>query len=192
MIQYSTMINVNELRKGTTFRLEGQPYQVVDYKHTKLGRGTANIRVKIRNLATGSVVEKNFVSGARVEELNTETRELQYLYRDSQAAYFMDQHSFEQFSLAVAVLGSAVDYLKEGSVVKILFAEDQPLSVQLPVAMVFTVNQAPPGVKGDSANAAYKQVVLDNGLTVKVPLFVKQGDRVKIDTRTGAYLERIK
>ena len=186
------MISATELRNGATFRMDGQPYQVLEYKHTKLGRGTANIRVKVRNLATGGVVEKSFISDARVEELATQTRELQYLYKDGENAYFMDPRNFEQFSLPLPILDRQADFLKEGENVRVMFADDQPLSIQLPLAMIFTVTQAPPGVKGDSANASFKQVVLDNGLKTKVPLFVNEGDRVKIDTRTSAYLERIR
>lgn len=186
------MIAITDLRAGRTFKLDSQPFQVVEYKHTKLGRGTANIRLKVRNLRTGKVMEKTFISGAKVEPLATETRELQYLYQDTQGVWFMDPRSFDQFALPLAVLGPKADFLKEGEKVKVLFAENEPLSVELPVALVFEVVQSPPGVKGDSVTASFKQVTLDNGLMVKVPLFVKRGDRVKIDTRTGDYIERVK
>jgi len=186
------MISVTDLRKGTTFKLDNQPYQVVEYKHTKLGRGTANIRVKVRNLRTGGTVTKSFTSGAKVERLDTQIRELQYLYRDQETANFMDSRSFEQFSIPISILAEKADFLQEGETVKVLLVEDQPLAVELPVTMTFEVVQAPPGIKGDSANAAYKQVTLANGLKAKVPLFIKQGDQVKVDTSNGNYLERIK
>ena len=186
------MISVTELRSGRFFRLNGEPCRVVEYKHTKLGRGTANIKVKLRNLRTGKVVEKTFISGAKVEPLEAETKELQYLYKDARDACFMDPRSFEQFSLPLSVLSRKIDFLKEGEKIKVFFCGDKPLLVELPVALVFEVTQAPPGVKGDSATASFKQVTLDNGLVVKVPLFIEKGDRVKIDTRTGHYIERIK
>lgn len=186
------MISVTDLRAGRVFKLDDEPYQVVEYKHTKLGRGPANIRVKARHLRSGNVIEKVFISGAKVEPLETENRELQYLYRDSESVYLMDPHSFEQFSLPLSVLAKKVSFLKEGEKIKVLFVEDKPLSVELPVSLIFQVVQAPPGVKGDSVTSSFKKVTLDNGMVVKVPLFVKKGDRVKIDTRTGSYLERIR
>ena len=186
------MISVTELRSGRFFRLNGEPCRVVEYKHTKLGRGTANIKVKVRNLRTGKVMEKTFISGAKVEPLEAEIKELQYLYKDTRDACFMDPRSFEQFSLPLLVLGLKADFLKEGEKVRVFFSEEKPLSIELPVALVFEVVQAPPGVRGDSATASFKQVTLDNGLVIKAPLFIKKGDQVKIDTRTGDYIERIK
>lgn len=185
------MISVTELRTGTTFKLNGQPYQVVGYKHTKLGRGAANIRVKARNLITGTVVEKNFISGAKVEPIETTIKTLQYLYQDGNNLYFMDPRSFEQFSLDKSILGKKTKFLKEESQVKALFYEGKPLSIELPLSMIFEVIEAPPGVKGDSATASTKPVTLENGLVVQVPLFVEKGNKIKIDTRTGEYVERV-
>jgi len=186
------MIPVTELKTGRFFKLDGQPYQVVEYKHTKLGRGTANIKVKVRHLRTGSLSRKTFISGARVEPLETEIKELQYLYRDAHEAYFMDPRSFEQFSLPLSILGSKVDFFQEGGKVKIFFCQSKPVSVELPVSLTFRVKESPPGVKGNSATTSFKQVVLSNGLTVKAPLFIKKGDIIRIDTRTGDYIERVK
>lgn len=185
------MISVTELRTGTTFKLDGQPYQVVSYKHTKLGRGAANIKVKARNLITGTVVEKNFISGAKVEPIETSIKTLQYLYQDGNNLYFMDPRSFEQFSLDKSILGEKTKFLKEESQVKVLFYEEKPLSIELSLSMIFEVIEAPPGVKGDSATASTKPVVLENSLIVQVPLFIKKGDKIKVDTRTGDYIERV-
>lgn len=188
----SMMMAVTDLRAGRVFGFNSEPYQVVEYKHTKLGRGTANIKVKARNLRTGKIMEKTFISGAKVESLETESRELQYLYQDSEGIHLMNPVTFEQFLLPVSVLGERASFLKEGQKVKVLFAEEKPLSVELPTSLVFRVTESPPGVKGDSATASFKQVTLDNNLVVKVPLFIKKGNSIKIDTKTGSYVERVK
>ncbi len=185
------MISVTELRSGTAFKLDGQPHLVLEYKHSKIARGTANVKVKARNLATGGVVEKTFISGAKVEPIETSVRKLQFLYQDGTGLFFMDPRSFEQFSLEKSVLGGKAKFLKEESLVKILFYEGRPLSVELPKSMAFRVSEAPPGVKGDSATGATKPVTLENGLIVQVPLFIKKGDRVKVDTQSGGYRERV-
>lgn len=186
------MISVTELRTGTTFKLDGQPYQVVGYKHTKLGRGAANIRVKARNLATGMMVEKTFTSGAKVEPIETTIKILQFLYQDENNLYFIDPRSFEQFSMDKSILGEKTKFLKEESQIKVLFYEEKPLSIELPMSMIFEVIDAPPGVKGDSATASTKPVTLSNGLVIQTPLFIKKGNRIKVDTRTKKYMERVK
>ena len=186
------MISVTELRAGRTFRFENEPYQVLEYRHTKLGRGTANIRVKVQNLRSGAIVEKTFISGAKVEPIETEVKFLQYLYQEGDNFYFMEPKTFEQFSLSRAALGPKAKFLQEGKEIKVLFWEKKPLMVELPNSLVFKVIQAPPGVKGNSATASYKPVTLDNHLVVKVPLFIKVGDKIKVDTRTGEYIGRVK
>ena len=185
------MISVTELRSGTTFELEGQPHLVLEYKHTKLARGTANVKIKARNLSTGAVVEKSFISGAKVEPIETMVKELQFLYSDGTSLFFMDPRNFAQFSLDKSVLGEKAEFLQEEILVKVLFYEEKPLSVELPKSMVFKVSEAPPGVKGDSAMGATKPVTLENGLVVQVPLFIKKGDKVKIDTHNGKYRTRM-
>lgn len=184
------MISVTQLRAGKTFSLDSKSYQVIEYKHTKLGRGTANIRVKARNLKTGTVEEKTFVSGAKVESLETEVKTLQFLWQDEDDFYFMNPIDFEQYSLSAQLVGEKGKFLQEERKIKVLFAEDQPLSIELPNSMIFKVSQTGPGVKGDTATAVTKLATLENGLEVKVPLFIKMGDKVKIDTRTGEYVER--
>jgi len=186
------IVPVNDLRNGRTFKLEGEPFEVVEYKHVKLGRGTATIKIKMRNLKTGAVLEKAFISGAKVEPVETETKFLQYLYSDPDNYYFMDPKSFEQISLPTKVLGDKGKFLMEGEEVRVLFWEDSPLSVELPMSLVFEVVDAPPGYRGDTVSASFKQVTLGNGLIAKVPFFIKPDDKVKIDTRTGSYLERVK
>ena len=186
------MVSVTELRAGKTFKLNDKPYQVVDYKHTKLGRGKANIRVRVRDLRTGEVTEKSFVSGAKVEPIETETKPFQYLYHDEASCYFMETASFEQFSLPIKIFQDKLKFLQEGEKVRILFWEGEPLSFELPNSMIFRVAKTSPGVKGNTVSGATKPATLDNGLMVRVPLFVREGDRVKVDTRTGEYLGREK
>lgn len=194
------MISVTELRAGRTFKLLNEPYQVVEYRHTKLGRGTANIRVKVRNLRTGDVTEKTFTSGAKVELIETEVKALQYLYGDGKLFYFMEPQSFEQFSLPAKIFGQKAQFLKEGEKIKILFWEPlpgssqdkEPLSFELPNSLIFEVVETSPGVKGDTALRTTKSATLENGLVVRVPLFIKKGDKIKVDTRKGEYLERVR
>jgi len=185
------MISVTEMRAGRLFEENGEPYQVLDYKHTKMGRGTASIRLKVKNLISGAVVDKTFISGAKVEPVETETKIVQYLYREGEDYFFMDPQTFEQFSLPSKVLAGKEKFLKEEQTLKILFWREKPLAVELPITMIFTVTQTPPGIKGDSVNASFKPATLDNNLEVKVPLFVNVGDKIKVDTRIGEYVERI-
>jgi len=156
-----------------------------------MGRGTANIKLKTKNLITGAVVDKTFISGAKVEPVETETKLTQYLYREGADYFFMDPRTFEQFSLSGKILAGKEKFLKEEQSLKILFWKEKPLAVEMPLNMIFVVTQTPPGVKGDSVNASFKPATLDNGLEVKVPLFVNEGDKIKVDTRTGEYVERV-
>lgn len=185
------MIPVTELRAGKCFKIDSVPFQVLEYKHTKIGRGTANIKLKIKNLKTGAVTEKTFISGAKVEPIETELKMLQYLYRDGNNFYFMDPRTFEQFRLSLKMLAGKEKFLKEEEEVKVLFWEQQPLAIELPTKMIFEVVQTSPGIKGNSVTASFKPATLDNGFVVRVPLFINAGDKVKIDTRTGEYVERV-
>lgn len=185
------MISVTQLRAGRTFKHEGKLYQVLEYRHTKMGRGQATIRVRVRDLERDAVVEKTFNSGAKVEPIETQVRSLQYLYRDDKDGYFMETKNFEQFSIPTKIFGDKLGFLREGKEVKILFAEGSPLSFELPNSLVFEVVETAPGVKGDTVSGATKTANLDSGLVVRVPLFVKKSDQVKVDTRTGEYLGRV-
>jgi len=185
------MISVTELRAGRTFQVDGVPYQVIEYKHTKMGRGTANIRVKVRSLLDGSVVEKTFISGAKVEPIETEVKTVQYLYQQGDELCFIDSRTYEQFSLAKSVMAGKEKFLKEGDEVKILLWDEKPLGVELPNFLIFKVTSTSPGIKGDSVTASFKPAIMENGLVVRVPLFINVGDKIKVDTRTGEYLERV-
>lgn len=185
------MVLATDLKNGSTFLFEGKPCVVLKYFHQKLGRGGATVRLAYRNLATGTVVEKSFQSTAKFEETTTEKRKLQYLYSDSSNAVFMDPSSYEQVEVPLKILGEDLNYIKEGEEINVLFWEDRALSVDIPPKVVLEVIETTPGVKGNSATNIYKPAKLENGLSIKVPLFVKVGEKVRVDTRTGEYVERV-
>ena len=181
------MIGVTELRSGTIFEDDGNIYQVLSYEHIKMGRGSANIKVKVKNLKSGATTEKSFISGARVSEIFVVKKDLQYLYKDEESAYFMNPKTFEQVAIPVKVLGNDLHYLKDGENFNISFLGDEALSVNLSPKMKFKVVEAGAGVRGNSATNIFKDATLENGLKTKVPLFIDAGDFVLIDTRTGEY-----
>lgn len=185
------MVSITAAKNGKTFEIDGEPYVVVKYFHQKLGRGGANVTLKMRNLKTGALFEKTFSSNAKLEEIQTQKKPLQYLYNDGTSAVFMNPSTYEQVEIPLAVVEDELPYLKEGEAVDVLFWEGKPLSVSIAPKVVLQVSQTDPGVKGDSASNVYKSATLENGLQVKVPLFIKTGDRVRIDTRTGEYEERV-
>lgn len=180
-------MQVTELRSGTVFEESGQIFQVISYEHIKMGRGSANIKVKVKNLKNGSTTEKSFINGARVNQILIQKRDLQYLYKDGEGVYFMDPVSYEQISISTKILGGDASYLKEGETFTVSFVDGEALSVLLPPKMVFKVVDTGAGVKGNSATNIFKDATLENGIKTKIPLFVDVGDRVKIDTRTGEY-----
>ncbi|HLE48549.1 MAG TPA: elongation factor P [Patescibacteria group bacterium] len=186
------MINVTDLRAGTTFKFEGAPFVVLKYEHVKMGRGSATIRVKIKNLETGTVLEHSFINSAKVEPISTLRKKLQYLYGDGTNYTFMDPISFDQVDLSRSVIADAINYIKEGESVNILFWDEKPLWVELPPKMEFKIKDTPPGIKGNSASNMYKDAVLENGISVRVPLFINIGDKIRVDTRSGEYVERVK
>lgn len=185
------MIPVTDLRAGKAFEVDGMPLIVIQYKHTKMGRGTASIKIKARNLKNGSIIEKTFISGAKVAPIETQLKKVQYLYQDEDDFCFMDPKTFNQFSLSSDLLDGQEKFLKEGEEFKILFWDDKPLSLELLTSMIFKIKETSPGVKGSSAVNSFKPAVLDNGLSLNVPLFINIGDKVKVDTRTGQYMERV-
>lgn len=185
------MIGVTELRAGTIFEESGNLFIVLSYEHIKMGRGSANIKVKVKNIRQGSTTEKGFTNGARVNNVQVFKRDIQYLYKDGEQAYFMDPTSFEQISVPLALVGANAAYLKDGESYNISFLGVEPLTLNLPPKMDFTISEADPGVKGNTASNIYKDAVLDNGLKVRVPLFIKAGDKVRIDTRTGDYSQKV-
>lgn len=183
------MLVVSELRAGTIFEADGQLWQVLSYEHIKLGRGSATIKVKVKNLRTGSTTEKGFINGAKVNDVQVFKKEVQYLYKDESVAYFMYPDTYEQITIPLKII-SGEAFLKEGESYMVAFLGDEALDVILPPKVDLTVTDTAPGVKGNSASNVFKEAVLENGITVKVPLFINIGDKVRVDTRTGAYTER--
>ncbi len=186
------MINVTDLRNGATFAQDGSLFEVLEYSHTKMGRGTATIKVKVRNLKSGAIIEKSFISGARVDEADLEKKEAQFLYRDAKEATFMDNATFEQFAVANTLLDGGEKFLKEGENYQLLASGEQILKVDMPRTVELKVVDSPPGARGDTVANVYKAAILENGMQVQVPMFIKEGEKVKVDTRSGEYIERVK
>ena len=185
------MIGVSELRKGAIFEEDGQLWRVLDYDHYKPGRGNAIIRTKLRNLRSGSTISRTFLSGASVQEVRLEHKTVQYMYNDGEYYYFMDTETFEQPALPADTLRDVLPYLKEGTILDLELHEGEPIGIELPITVDLKVVDAAPGYAGDTATAATKEVTLETGTKMQVPLFVKQGDVLRIDTRTGQYVTRV-
>ena len=185
-------LNVTDLRNGTFYKDGKDILLVLTYEHVKTGRGSGNIKVKVRNIRSGSVTEKSFITGARVDEANVEKKKAQFLYRDGDNFNFMDPVSFEQFSISSAVVGDQAKYLKDGLEVILIVSDGEALGLELPMSLVYAITETGPGEKGNTVSNVFKEAVLDNGLVVKVPMFMKVGEKVKVDTRSGEYIERVK
>ncbi len=185
------MIDVNDLRKGVTFELDGQLLRVIEYHHHKPGRGNAVIRTKVRNLRTGAQFEKTFQSGDRVQDVRIEAREMQYLYHDGDLYTFMDGRTYEQIMIDAKLLEENVNYLKDGMGVVVQMNDDEPLGIEMPTAVELKVVQSEVAVRGDTATGASKYITVETGYRVQVPLFVNEGDTIRVDTRTGEYVTRV-
>ncbi|MBM4284511.1 MAG: elongation factor P [Deltaproteobacteria bacterium] len=186
------MYSTADFKKGLKIEIDGAPYAIVEFLHVKPGKGGAFVRTKIKNLVTGRVLEQTFRSGEKVKRPDLMEREVQYLYREGDTYCLMDMESFEQFMVPAAALGEATLYLKENENLKILFFNQQPVAAELPTAVELEVVSTDPGVRGDTASGGSKPATLETGAVVQVPLFIEVGDRVRVDTRTGAYVERVK
>jgi elongation factor P len=185
------LIDVNDLRKGVTFELDNNLYKVLEYAHHKPGRGNATIRTKVRDLRSGVVLEKTFQSGDRVQDVRLDHRIVQFLYSDGELLHFMDTQTYEQPTIARAVLGDTVDYLKEGLEAKLTLYNEEPIDLELPTSVDLKVVESEFAVRGDTATGANKMVTTETGLRVQVPLFVEAKDTIRVDTRTGTYVTRV-
>ena len=185
------MISTNDFRTGVTIEIDGQPWVVVDFQHVKPGKGSAFVRAKIKNVITGSVLERTFNAGEKLPRAHIERREAQYLYGMGDELTFMDVTTYEQVTLSREVVGQGVLYLKENTNVYIMSYEGRVIGVEIPNFVELEVVETEPGFKGDTATGGTKQAKLETGAVVKVPLFVNVGDVLKIDTRTGEYIERV-
>lgn len=184
------MIDVNELRKGVTFELDNELFRVLEYEHHKPGRGKATIRIKARNLRSGTILEKSFISGDRVPEAELEYHNVQYLYNDGAYYHFMDQDTFEQPAISTETIGDAANYLIENLEIKLTFYHGEPLDIELPITVDMKVVEAEVAVRGDTATGVNKKVTTETGLRVQVPNFVEAGDVIRVDTRSGTYITR--
>jgi elongation factor P len=186
------MISTNDFRKGRRISIDGEPLVILDFQHQKVARGGATVRTKLRNLKSGSIFEKTFNGGENFKEPDIADRMMQFLYENGGEYTFMDSQDFEQYMLTAEALGDDRLYLKENEEYSLLIFEGNPLSLDLPASVVLQVVQSDPAVKGDSVSNITKPAKLETGADVKVPLFIKEGDFVKVDTRTGEYLERVR
>ena len=184
------MYSINDLKTGTTFEYDNIPFVVLDYQHSKMGRGGAVLRTKLKNLLTNAVIQRTFQGSDKFTEVRIERKKVQYLYRDNDRYFFMNQDDYNQFDLSAEDLGATVNFLKDGEIAQFQYYKGQPINIDLPVKLVFEVTEAGEGIKGDTVSAATKPVIIETGLSVNVPMFIKQGDKIRIDTRTGEYVER--
>ncbi len=185
------MLSFNEIKLGSALNIDGQPYLVVKTDHLKMGRGGAVLRTKMRNLINGAVLERTFKPSDQMIEADLEQRRANFLYREGAVFNFMDNESYEQFTIDQESVGPMANYVKDGEDVDVLYFNQKPVSISLPPKVSLKVVQAPPGVKGDSATNATKRVTLETGYEIDVPLFIKEGEMLRINTATGQYVERV-
>ena len=185
------MISAGDLRKGTTFEFDGQVFTVTDFLHVKPGKGAAFVRTKLRNVISGGVVDRTFNPTEKLQEAVIERKEMQYLYNDGELYYFMDQETFEQIPLNQEKVEEAIKFLKENMVATIKFFKGEAFSVEAPNFVELQITHSEPGVKGNTTTNALKPATVETGAIVNVPMFVNEGDVIRIDTRTGEYMERV-
>jgi elongation factor P len=185
------MYSTSDFRKGLKIELEGKPLIIVDFLHVKPGKGGAFIRTRLKNMESGQVLEKTFRSGEKVDRPDLLEREMQYLYQGAEGYCFMDNDNYEQIFIDEDHLGDSKSFLKENIDVKVLMFNNKPIGIELPIFVQLQITQTDPGVRGDTATGATKPATLETGVVIQVPLFINQGDSVKIDTRTGEYVERV-
>lgn len=185
------MISTGDLKRGAMFELDGQLVSVIEFQHQKIGRGSAQVRMRLRNVRSGAIFDRTVQAGDKWPRVRLEHRTVQYLYREDDNFYVMDQESYDQFALSRGQLAEAVNYLKDGMTLELLSYENEPVDVELPITVELRVEQTDPGFKGDTATGGTKPATLETGLIVQVPLFVNTGDTIRVDTRTGTYQTRV-
>lgn len=186
------MYSTSDFRKGLKIEMGGEPYLMVDFQHVKPGKGGAFVRTRLKSLVTGNVIDQTFRSGDKVDKPDLEEREMQFLYETGGEFHFMDTTSFDQLFLTVEQLGESKDYLKENLVIKALFHNKRPIGIEVPMFVELKVVKSDPGIRGDTASGSNKPATLESGAVIQVPLFVEEGDVVRIDTRTREYITRVK
>jgi elongation factor P len=183
-------VDTSGFRNGLKIELDGEPFVMTYFQHVKPGKGGAFVRTKIKNLKNGRVLEKTFRAGEKVEEAEVEEKKMQYLYQDGEGYVFMDTESYDQIPFTAEQIGDGVKYLKENLDVDVVFWRGKPITVELPSFVIAAVAECDPGLKGDTASGATKPATLETGAVVQVPLFIKEGENIRVDTRTGEYVER--
>jgi elongation factor P len=184
------MLNFNEIKTGKVLQVNNEPYLIINSSHHKMGRSGAVLKVKMKNLINGNVLEKTYQGNDKAEEARTENKKASFLYKDQDEAYFMESSSFEQVSISLENIGESEKFLKEETDVDLLYFNDNPVAVKLPIKMDFKVTSSPPGVRGNSSGNVNKQVEIETGAKITAPLFINEGDIIKINTETGEYVER--
>jgi elongation factor P len=185
------MISTGELKKGVIIEMDNQLFSILDYQHQKIGRGSAQVRMRLRNIRTGSISDTTVQAGTKFPRVRLEQRAMQYLYAEDNNYFFMDQESYDQIGLSAQQLGDTVNYLKDGMTITVSFYEQEPVDVEPPINVELLIVETDPGFRGDTASGGTKPAKTETGLVVNVPLFVNQGETIRVDTRTGAYLERV-
>jgi len=185
------MIMAGDFRKGVTVEIDGQVWSIADFQHVKPGKGAAFVRTKLKNVMTGAVLERTFSPTDKYPPAHIETKEMQYLYNDGELYYFMDTETYEQLPLNYSQVEDAISFIVENDNVTVRFFKGAPFSVQAANFVTLTITDCEPGVRGDTATGATKPAILETGLKVMVPLFVNEGEKVRVDTRTGEYMERV-
>jgi elongation factor P len=186
------MYSTADFRKGLRIEIEGKPYQIVDFQHVKPGKGGAFVRTKLKNLINGRVTDQTFRSGEKVDRPDLEEKDMQFLYREGDKFVFMDNETYDQLELTAEQVGEQTQFLQENINLKILNFRQEPIGLELPTFVELTVIATDPGFKGDTATGGNKPATLETGVVIQVPLFIAEGDKLRIDTRTGAYIERAK
>jgi len=185
------MLTLNEIKLGKLLKINNEPYIVIRAEHHKVARGGGVLKTKLKNLINGNVLEKTFQGNDKADEAETQEKFAQYLYKDENDAYFMDNESYDQFTISIEQLGDITEWIKDGTDVKVMYFNNEPVSVKLPVKVELKVTSAPPGVKGNSAGNVTKVVTLETGAQISVPMFVNEGDIIRVNTDTGEYVERV-
>jgi elongation factor P len=186
------MYGTSEFRKGLKIEMEGKPYEIIDFLHVKPGKGGAFVRTKLRNMLNGRVVDHTFRSGAKVGEPDLQERQMQYLYKEVDNYCLMDNETYEQIYLSEEQIGESRLFLAENETVNVMLFNEKPIGIELPIFVELSVADTEPGVKGDTASKSTKPATLETGAVMPVPIFINVGDRIKVDTRTGSYVERVK
>lgn len=184
-------MDTSQFRNGSKIELDGEPFVITYFQHVKPGKGGAFVRTKVKNLKTGRVLDRTFRAGEKIEEADVEERKMQYLYADGESLVFMDSQSYDQMSISLEQIGDAKLYLKENTEIEVILYKGEPINIELPAFIEVEIAQTDPGVKGDTASGATKPATIETGAVIQVPLFIKEGERVRVDTRSGEYVERV-